>query len=67
MTTIWDGNNWDNFKKTIPNYVKTSTLGQCKETGAIHIFTNMGIVNCNVGEFLMFPPKESIKFYKSEL
>lgn len=67
MTIKWNGNNYENFKKSFPCYIKTSTAGICNETSQIHIFTNMGIINCEVGQFLTFPPKESIKFYKSQL
>lgn len=67
MTIKWNGDNWDKFKKTIPNYIKTSTVGQCIDTGDIHIFTNIGIVDCKIGQFIIFPPKESIRFYKSSL
>lgn len=67
MTINWTGKNWKQFKESIPNYIKISVTAECKETNQIHMFTNIGIVYCDVGNFIVFPPRENIKNYKSEL
>lgn len=67
MTIAWNGNNWEQFKNSIPTYIKYGTVGMIPETNEIHLFTNIGIVNCKIGQYLVFPPKDSIKFYKSSL